>query len=181
MCMFIYQVRKANKILLLQPDNSVYNMATIPELVEDDLRFCVLDYSTPVDSDFYFAPLIFLDIYSRPCCDLRIGSYRVQMPLDWSIVIADKDFGYMEIIEIKDIRDRPFDAIIFNPITGFMPDFGEVVHLNNFPDVTWHMPKLKYGHILIVPLENKPNPACGFFVRDIHRLPEQLDITKIFT
>ena len=68
-----------------------------------------------------------------------------------------------------------------NPITGYMPDFGEITHLNNFPDVTWNMPKLKYGHILAVPLEAKPNPACAFFVKDVHRLPESLDITKVFS
>jgi hypothetical protein len=167
-------------VLLLQPDNSVFNMITIPELVEDDLRFCVLDYSNTQDVDFFFVPIIFLDVFTRPSADLRIGRYRVQMPLDWSIVIADKDFGYMEIIELKDLRDRPFEAAIFNPITGFIPNFGEITHLNNFPDVTWNMPKLKYGHILVVPLENKRDPACAFFVKDIHRLPDSLDITKIF-
>lgn len=165
---------------LLQPDNTVYNMATIPELVEDDLRFCVLDYSSTQDVDFFFIPMVFLDVFQRPSADLRIGPYRIQMPLDWSIVIADKNFGFMEIIELKDLRDRPFEAAIFNPISGYMPDFGEITHLNNFPDVTWNMPKLKYGHILVVPLETKVNPACAFFVRDIHRLPDQLDITKIF-
>ena len=155
-------------------------MNTLPEMI-DDLRFCILDYSNPTEVvDFFWIPLIFLDVFPRPCADLRIGRYRLQMPLDWSIVIADKDFGYMEIIELKDLRDRPFEAVIFNPITGFMPDFGEITHLNNFPDVTWHMPKLKYGHILVVPLENKDNPACVFVVKDVHRLPESLDITKIF-
>lgn len=167
-------------MLLLQPENNVYDLTIIPEIVEDDLRYCVLDYSNPSDVDFLFVPMIFLDVFTRPSADLRIGRYRVQMPLDWSIVIADKDFGYMEIIELKDLRDRPFEAAIFNPITGFMPDFGEITHLNNFPDVTWNMPKLKYGHILMVPLENKPNPACAFFLKDIHRCPESLDITKIF-
>src|ERR1044072_4000548 len=165
---------------LLQPDNTVYDMTAIPEMVENDLRYCVLDYSNTSDIDFFFQPIIFIDLFARPSADLRIGSYRIQMPLDWSVVICDKNFGYMEIIELKDLRDRPFEAAIFNPITGFMPDFGEITHLNNFPDVTWNMPKLKYGHILVVPFENKVTPACAFFVRDIHRLPDQLDITKIF-
>jgi hypothetical protein len=103
------------------------------------------------------------------------------MPLDWSIVIADKDFGHMEIIEIKDLRDRPFEAFIMNPITSYMPDFGEITHVNNFPDVMWTMPKLKFGHILVVPLENKRNPACCLLAKDCARLPDQLDITKIFS
>ena len=154
-------------------------MATVPALLEEDVRFCILDYSDTRDVDFFFVPMVFLDVFPRPSADLKIGRYRIQMPLDWSIVIADKDFGYLEIIELKDLRDRPFEAIILNPITGFMPDFGEITHLNNFPDVTWNMPKLKYGHILVVPLESRVNPACALFVKDIHRLPDSLDITKV--
>lgn len=166
-------------MLILLTDNSPFNMATLPEEI-DDLRFCVLDYSDPRDADFYWVPLLFLDQYPRPSCDLQIGSHRVQMPLDWSIIIADQDCCSMEIIELKDLRDRPFNAFVMNPITGFMPTFGEITQLNLFPDVTWHIPKLKYGHILAVPLEQTTNPPCAFFVKDVHRLPENLDISWIF-
>lgn len=176
-------------MLILTSENHVFDMNRIPlptanaSIVEEieDLRYCVLDYSDQDDVDFYFIPLIFLDAFSRPSADLQIGKYRVQLPLDWSIVIADKDFGHIEIIELKDLRDRPFEAFILNPITSYMPDFGEIVHVNNFPDVTWTMPKLKYGHILVVPLENRPNAPCILVVKDIHRIPETLDITKIFS
>ncbi len=153
----------------------------MPDIVDFDLRYCVLDYSNQNDIDFFFPQILFLDRYNSPVCDLQIGPYRVQMPMDWSIVIADKDFGYMEILELKDLRERPFEAFILNPITGYMPDFGEIMHLNIFPNVVWSIPKLKYGHILAVPLERKFNPPCAWFVREIHRIPESLDITKIFS
>ena len=165
---------------LLLSDNTVFDMNTLPEEI-DDLHFCVLDYSDTSDVDFYWIPLIFLDVFPRPSADLQIGRYRIQLPLDWSIVIADKDFGYMEILELKDLRDRPLDAMIFNPITAFMPDFGEITQINMFPDITWNVPKLKYGHILVVPLVQTANPPCILCVKDIHRLPESLDITKVFT
>jgi len=147
----------------------------------DDLRYCVLDYSNQQDVDFFFIPMIFLDVFPRPAADLRIGKYRVQMPLDWSVVICDRDFGHMEIIELKHLNDRPFEAFIFNPITGYIPQFEEIIIENVFPDVTWHMPKLKYGHILAVPLEDCENPACALFVKDINRLPDALDISKVFS
>lgn len=165
---------------ILLPENKTFDMVDLPDQV-DDLRYCVLDYSNQQDVDFYFIPLIFLDAFPRPAADLQIGPYRIQMPLDWSVVIADKDFGHMEIIELKDLRDRPFEAFILNPITGYMPRFGEITHLNNFPDVMWHAPKLKYGHLLVVPLEQGENPPCALFVRDVHRLPDSLDITKVFS
>lgn len=166
-------------MLILMPDNTTFDMNTIPEQV-DDLRYCVLDYSNQNDADFYFIPLYFLDQFPRPSADLQIGNFRVQMPLDWSIIIADKNLGNMEILELKHLNDRDFDAFLMNPINGYMPQFGEISIQNIYPDVTWNMPKLKYGHILAVPLESGPSPLCAFFVKDTNRLPETLDITKVF-
>jgi hypothetical protein len=134
----------------------------------------------PMWTFFLIIPLIFLDVFPRPAADLRIGPYRIQLPLDWSIVIADKDFGNMEIIELKNLNDRPFDAFILNPISSYMPSFGQVTIENVFPDMMWYMPKLKYGHILVVPLENTVKPMCVLCVRDLNKISEVLDITKIF-
>ena len=164
---------------LLLPDNRTFDMNVLPDQI-DDLRYCVLDYSNHQDVDFFFIPLIFLDQFPRPAADLRIGRWRIQMPLDWSIVIADKDFGHMEIIELKHLNDRPFSAFVLNPVNGYVPEFGEITIENVYPDITWNMPKLKYGHILAVPLDNSASPPCAFFVRDTNRLPETLDITKVF-
>jgi hypothetical protein len=65
-------------------------MNDIPDEV-DDLRYCVLDYSDPKEADFLFPPLIYLDAFTREAADIRIGGLCLQMPLDWSIVIADKN------------------------------------------------------------------------------------------
>lgn len=156
-------------------------MNDLPNQVSDDLRYCVLDYSNQADVDFMFIPLIFLDVFPRPAADLKIGNYRIQMPLDWSIVISDKDFGFVEIIELKHLNDREFSAFALNPMKSYMPSFLEVTIENIFPDVTWHMPRLKYGHILAVPLTDGPDPLCAYFVKDTNKLPESLDITKIFS
>jgi len=165
---------------ILTETNKTVDMNALPANV-DELRYCVLDYSDQQNVDFFFIPLIFLDQFPRPAADLQIGPYRIQMPLDWSIVIADKNFGNMEILELKHLNDRPFEAFIFNPVNGFMPSFGEITIENIFPDITWNMPKLKYGHILAVPLSEGKSPPCAFFLRDIVKIPEVLDITKIFS
>jgi hypothetical protein len=165
---------------ILCPDNTVFSMAEVPNQVED-LRYCVLDYSNQADVDFYFIPLIFLDVFPRPAADLQIGKYRIQMPLDWSIVIADKHLGSMEIIELKHLNDREFDAFALNPISGYIPQFLDITIQNVFPDVTWSIPKLKRGHILAVPLGDGPAPPCAFFVKDTNKLPDGLDISKVFS
>ena len=164
------------KILLT--DNTSFDMNDIPDEI-DDIRYCVLDYSDPKDVDFFWIPLIFLDNFPRPAADLQLGPYRIQMPLDWSIVICDKDSGAMEVLELKSINDRQFDAFAFNPIDGYMPHFLDIQMVNIYPDVNWFFPKLKYGHILAVPLTDGPSPLCVYFVRETTKLPDILDITKI--
>ena len=155
-------------------------MDAISEHVETDLRYCVLDYSNQNEVDFLFPPLVFLDVFSRPSADLKIGPFRVQVPLDWSIVISDKNMGSMEVIDLKHINDREFQAFCFNPINGYMPSFYDIDIVNIFPNVSWSLPKLKNGHLLAIPLSMDKEPLCAFFVRDTNKIPEALDITKIF-
>lgn len=166
---------------ILTPDNTVFDMNDLPPVISEDLRYCVLDYGNQSDVDFLFFPLFYLDVFSRPAADLKIGKYRIMMPLDWSIVIADKNFGYLEIIELKHLNDREFDVFAFNPINGYMPEFHEISIENIFPDYSWNMPRLKLGHLLAVPLSDGPEPPCAFFVKDTNKLPDSLEITKIFT
>ncbi len=149
-------------------------------MIEDDLRYCVLDYSDQNNVDFMFPPIIMLDQFTRPSADLRIGNHRVQVPLDWSVVIADKNMGNMEIIDIKHINDRDFQVFAFNPIAGYMPSFPDIEIENIYPDVSWTVPKLINGHLLAVPISDGPEPLCVLFVKEIQKLPDQLDITKIF-
>lgn len=103
------------------------------------------------------------------------------MPLDWSVVISDKNFGYMEIIELKHLNARDFQVFALNPINGYMPSFYDIEIDNIYPDISWNMPRLKHGHILTVPLNDGPDPPCAFFVKDTNKLPENLDITKVFS
>ena len=163
---------------ILTPENKPFDMINIPNEI-DDVRYGVLDYSDPNDVDYYFMPLIFLDNFPRPAADVQLGPYRIQMPLDWSIVIVDKHSGAVEVLELKNINDREFDAWGFNPINGCMPSFLPINILNIYPDVNWYFPKLKYGHLLAVPLDDGPSPVCVYIVKDIGKLPECLDITKL--
>jgi hypothetical protein len=101
------------------------------------------------------------------------------MPLDWSIVICDKHLGNMEIIELKHLNDRDFEVFVLNPINGYMPQFLDVTIQNVFPDITWNIPKLKRGHILAVPLKEGHSSPCAFFVKDVNKLPDGLDISKV--
>ena len=46
---------------ILTLDNKAFNLNELPEEVEEDARFSVLDNSDPTNPDFFFMPLIFLE------------------------------------------------------------------------------------------------------------------------
>jgi hypothetical protein len=166
---------------ILTNHNCTYELDNVPDIIEGELLYCVLDYSDQSHVDFNFQQLVFLDQYTRAAADLRIGRYRVQVPLDWSVVIADKNSGSLELLDLKHINDREFQVFCFNPVDGYMPSFPDIEIENIFPDVSWTVPKMSNGHILAVPLSDGHSPPCALFVKDTNKLPESLDITKIFS
>ena len=46
---------------ILTLDNKSFDLNNLPEEVDDDMRFAVLDNSDPKEPDFFFVPLIFLE------------------------------------------------------------------------------------------------------------------------
>lgn len=166
------------KILTL--DNYAYDLNDLPEEIEEDLRFSVLDNSNPNDPDFFFMPLIFLESFNSPAIVLNVGGHEIQMPLDWCMVVGDKDCGLdPEVLPLTSINERGFDALIFNPIGGFRYEYYPIEIVNIFQDVKWYFPKMKNGQILTVPLNDEPNPPCAFFVKEVSRQSEILQLEKM--
>ena len=102
------------------------------------------------------------------------------MPLDWSVIIGDMNLGDLEIMPLVYLMDKDFDVFCFNPIRGYMPSFLKLEIINTWPDVKWYFPKLKNGHLLAVPLSDKDNSLCAFFVKETNKIPDHLDIRKMF-
>lgn len=166
------------KILTL--DNNTYKLEKIPEYVDDSLRFAVLDNSNPQDPDYFFVPLIFLESFAAPAAVLQIGAYKINIPLDWKIVIGDPEQGELYVLPITSINDRGFEAFCFNPVTGSKPEFYEVDIVDIYQEVKWYFPKIKSGQILSVPLRDGHNPPCAYFVKDISRQSETLDYSQVW-
>jgi hypothetical protein len=165
------------KILTL--DNRSFDLNELPDEVEDT-RFSVLDNSTPTDPDFFFMPLIFLESFNSPAILLNIGGHEVQMPLDWCMLVGDKDSGLdPEILPLTSINERGFDAFIFNPVNGFRPDYLPIEIINIYQDVRWYFPKMKNGQFLSVPLHDDVAPPCAFFVKEVSRQSEILQLHKL--
>jgi len=165
------------KILTL--DDKFYNLETLPEEI-DDLRFAILDNSTPSNVDYHFIPLIFLETFNSPALVLKIGQHKIKMPLDWQILIGESDHGDLETLPLTSLNDRGFSAFQYNPLSSFSPTFLPVEILDIYNDVTWYAPRLRNGQFLCVPLSEDPKPQCVYFVKEISRNCEILDYNQVF-
>jgi hypothetical protein len=165
---------------ILTLDNECFNLDNLPETIEDDVRFSVLDNSDPKNPDFFFVPLIFLESFSAPAMVLDIGGKEVTMPVDWNIAVGCSESGNdLEVLPLTSINDRGFEAFLFNPLTSFKTDFDEIKITNFYTDVKWYFPKMKNGQLLSVPITEGKNPLCAFFVKDISRQCEVIEYSLL--
>ena len=165
---------------ILTLDNECFNLDDLPEQIEDDVRFSVLDNSDPKSPDFFFVPLIFLESFSAPAMVLEINGYEVTMPVDWSIAVGCSESGMdLEVLPLTSINDRGFEAFLFNPLKSFKTEFAEIKIVNFYTDVKWYFPKMKNGQLLSVPITEGKNPLCAFFVKDISRQCEVIEYSLL--
>jgi hypothetical protein len=152
----------------------------LPDEVDDNMRFAVLDNSNPNEPDFFFIPLIFLESFNAPAVVLKIGNHEIQMPLDWSILVGCRESGNdMEVIPLTSLTDRGFDSFIFNPLSNFKFNFSTVEIVDIYMDVKWYFPKMRSGQLLATPLCDGDTPPCAYFVKEISRQSEIVQYAKL--
>ena len=165
---------------ILTLDNKCFNLDDLPEQIEDDVRFSVLDNSDPKNPDFFFVPLIFLESFSAPAMVLEINGKEITMPVDWSVAVGCSESGMdIEILPLTSINNRGFEAFLFNPLSSFKADFATINIVNFYTDVKWYFPKMKNGQLLTVPITNEPKPLCAYFVKDISRQCEIIEYSLL--
>jgi|TARA_B110000483_G_scaffold27979_2_gene33906 hypothetical protein len=165
---------------ILTLENKAFNLNELPDEVEEDARFSVLDNSDASYPDFYFMPLIFLESFNSPAILMNIGGYEIQMPLDWCMLVGDSDCGTdPEVLPLTSINERGFEAFVINPIKGYRSEFAAVEIINIYQDVRWYFPKMKNGQLLSVPLHDGDNPLCAYFVKEISRQSEQVELANL--
>ena len=163
---------------ILTLDNKMFSLNDLPEEVDDDMRFSVMDNSDPQNPDYFFIPLVFLESFTAPAALLQLGPHEVMMPLDWCTIVGDPEGPEMEIIPLTSLNDRGFKTFCFNPLSSFRPNFLEIDILNVYQDVKWYFPKMKPGQLLTTPLHTGSQPQCAFFVKEVSRQCEIVDYTK---
>jgi hypothetical protein len=165
---------------ILTLENETFPLKDVPEELEEEVRFAVLDNSDPKNPDFFFVPMIFLESFSAPAMVLEIAGKEITMPVDWHIAVGDSEAGPdLEVLPLTSINDRGFEAFLFNPLSSFKFDFGDIKITNFYSDVKWYFPKVKNGQLLAVPLDDGPEPLCAYFIKDISRQSEVIDYTNL--
>ena len=165
---------------ILTLDNECFLLDKLPDEIDDDVRFSVLDNSDPKNPDFFFIPLIFLESFTAPAMVMEINGKEIMMPVDWSIAVGDSHSGNdLEVLPLTSINDRGFEAFLFNPLTSFKTDFGDIKITHFYNDVKWYFPKTKNGQLLAIPLTEGANPLCAYFIKDISRQSEIIEYAKL--
>ncbi len=165
---------------ILTLENETFPLKDVPEELEEEVRFAVLDNSDPKNPDFFFVPMIFLESFSAPAMVLEIAGKEITMPVDWHIAVGDSEAGPdLEVLPLTSINDRGFEAFLFNPLSSYKFDFGDIKITNFYSDVKWYFPKVKNGQLLAVPLDDSPKPLCAYFIKDISRQSEVIDYTNL--
>jgi len=165
---------------ILTLENTTYLLNKIPDHVDDEMRFSVLDNTDPNNPDFFFVPLIYLESFNSPAVVLEIGKNKIQMPLDWYILLGDPECGDLEILPLTSLNDRSFHAFCFNPISDTMPSYQEVRISNIYSEVEWFFPRVRSNHLLTTPISSSANPSCAYFIKDINRNTDQVNLHALF-
>ena len=165
---------------ILTLENKAFDLNELPEEVSEDTRFSVLDNSDPSNPDFFFMPLIFLESFNSPAILMNIGGFEIQMPLDWCMLVGDSECGSdPEVLPLTSINERGFEALSINPLAGYRFDFKPIEITNIYQDVRWYFPKMKNGQLLTVPLSDGENPPCVYFVKEISRQSEVVELAAL--
>ena len=164
---------------ILTLDDKMFSLNELPEEIDEDLRFAVLDNSDSQNPDYFFIPLIFLESFTGPAVVLKVGPHEITMPLDWCTIVGDPEGPDMEVLPITSLNDRGFKTYCFNPLSSFKPEFANIEIIDIYQDVKWYFPKLKPGQLLAVPLETGvEKPLCAYFIKEISRQSEVVDYGK---
>jgi len=166
------------QILTIENDSFLLNK--VPDFVDEDMRFAVLDNSDTKNPDFFFVPLVYLESFSSPSAVLEINGKKIQMPLDWNILLGDPECGDLEILPLTSLNDRTFHAFCFNPITSSMPSYKEINLVNIYNEVEWFFPRTRTNQLLTIPLDVNHNPECIYFVKEINRNTDTVDLNALF-
>ena len=109
---------------ILLPDNTNFNLNQ-PTSKLIDSKMCVFDYSDKNDIDFFMKKITTFISYRYPTAEILVGGkYRVELPLNWRVMITDKHDFLCQLVGIEELLHFPNDPLIshqFSHIPSYIP------------------------------------------------------------
>lgn len=129
----------------------------------EEIWFSILDFSDPVDPDFKFSRLIFIEEFEAPVIILSISNIEVSLPYNWYIAVGCSDNGGpVEVVPISSIQSQEFDVFTYNPMASFRHEYLTCRQIGYSSERTWVTPRIGDGQLLSIPIHSGDSPPCIF-------------------
>lgn len=67
--------------------------------------------------DFTLTPLLVLEEIVAPTLEILVCGFKFVLPANWNILVADADTMQLDVIEVKKLPGKQFDAFLYGPNT----------------------------------------------------------------
>ena len=166
---------------LLNADNTVYNLDFVPtEPIR--INHCIMDLSEMENIDYFFPLMEDVEEITRAVAVLKIGEYKMKMPLKWHVLTYCDDTFEVQLVEVSELVEFDTSTFVFNPLSGFMPVRGMGIDIINvYKDMKWYSPSMKPKTLVAVPLTDEDGAPCAFFSRDAVKNIENLQYGELWS
>ena len=158
---------------ILTPENYAFEMDQVTD-TEPDALFCVLDLSDLENTDFYFKHIWNTVSFNSMSAELQIGENKIQVPLNWQILLGDEETGMVEMCTIENLLNMKEPcAYVYNPVRSLYAKFEPVKVLHVFTvAIKYQIPYLNKKNLLAVPMKTGFNPPCAFFADENEKIQD---------
>lgn len=156
--------------------------ASVDGLMEGaELYFCVLDFAKPKTPDYQFKKCVALETYDAPIARLKIGPFEAAIPWKWSVMISYADQA--EVITVRDLIGRDYEAFCLNPLSGYMPERLPIRYAGCY-ESSWTCPRTQRHEMLAIPIGAarvgaRKGPICLLAGENL-KVPETIDVSLLW-
>lgn len=170
-------------MLILNEHNEIVDLDQVSK--NNEIYYAVLDFSKPKTPDYFFKPVVFIDTFTAPSAELKIGPYTTMIPFKWSIIVVYADQA--ELVPIEDIVSKSHDAFLINPITAYMPSRMSVRYRGTY-ETSWTYPTLAKTELLVIPVADQVDrdgesrrrgPLC-IVAGERAKIPDAMDLSALW-
>lgn len=97
-------------MLILDENNKVFTLESI-HVPTSASHFWILDLQM---LDYTLTPLEVLEELFCPSIALEICGFQFSVPTSWNILVVDDETSQLDLVTVKDLAGKPFDAMVYD-------------------------------------------------------------------